>query len=209
MKIKVKDEYNLFKRKTFTFEEGLNVLVGENGSGKTTLCNEITEFLKANNIKFIKYDNYTESGSQSKINALINGHYDFASSIWNISEGQTHIANISQFVAKINKTIKSIGDYEKLFIIMDGIDSGVSINKLVEIRELFDIIMEDVIEMNVARNIHKEIYIIVTSNSFELVQNARCVYVKNSFTRTFGTYTAYKNFILKSANSDVEETDKG
>ena len=28
MKIKVKDEFNLFKRKTFTFEEGLNVLVG-------------------------------------------------------------------------------------------------------------------------------------------------------------------------------------
>lgn len=197
MEVLVTNKLNLFSTNKFEFKEGLNIIVGENGSGKSTLCKEITEFLNKNNIKFIKYDAYSESGCYSASNALLTGNYKESNILWNKSEGETGIFNLGNFVSKINKTIKAIDNYEKLFIILDAIDSGLSINRIVEIRELFDIIINDINEMNLSKNIHKEIYIVASSNTFELVQNARCIYVKNGKIKKFGTYSSFRNFILK------------
>ena len=42
-KIKVYDDFNLFKKHTFEFNEGLTCLIGKNGSGKSTLLRTIND----------------------------------------------------------------------------------------------------------------------------------------------------------------------
>ena len=41
LKVKVDDWYNLYKKHTFEFNEGITCLIGKNGSGKSTLLKEI------------------------------------------------------------------------------------------------------------------------------------------------------------------------
>lgn len=69
-KIKIhKDPYgtgiNLFSKDEITISTGINTLIGCNGSGKTTLLKSIEEYLKKEKIKYFKYSNYKDGGSNA------------------------------------------------------------------------------------------------------------------------------------------------
>ena len=55
--VKIFDEYNLYRKHTFEFNEGITCLVGRNGSGKSTLLKEIKEKLQEDGQKVAYYDN--------------------------------------------------------------------------------------------------------------------------------------------------------
>ena len=46
LKIKVYDDFDLYKKHTFEFNEGLTCLIGKNGSGKSTLLRTINDTIK-------------------------------------------------------------------------------------------------------------------------------------------------------------------
>lgn len=76
-------------------------------------------------------------------------------------------------------------------MLFDAIDSGLSIDNIVDIKEcLFNIILED--------TTGTDVYIIVSANTFEMCFNEQCLDVRTGKHREFKTYTSYKNFILKS-----------
>ena len=43
LEVKIYDDYNLYKKHTFEFNEGITCLIGKNGAGKSTLLKMIQE----------------------------------------------------------------------------------------------------------------------------------------------------------------------
>ena len=75
---------------------------------------------------------------------------------------------------------------------LDAIDSGMSVDNIVEIVSVFNMILED------AKSMGKEVYIIISANEFELCRNSPCFDVHAGKYRTFTDYEDYRKFILKS-----------
>ena len=77
---------------------------------------------------------------------------------------------------------------------MDGIDSGLSIDALDDIKnDLLKFIPE------VEKDNGMNVYMIVTANNFEFVQHEQCFDVVASSYKTFKTYSVYKKFIQDSS----------
>ena len=213
---------NLYKKKSITFYPGLTVLVGCNGIGKTTLLHNIADNLKENKIPFVTYDNLKDGGENAKGRAGFEGDYSFLATAAFSSEGENIVMNLGVLASKLRNFIVT-GEYKtyyskfvKLFkdeneededeittnerwILLDAIDSGFSVDNICEVKELFfSAIFED------AKNMGKEVYIIVSANEYELANGENCLDVVNGKYVKFKNYDEYKELILKSR----EEKDK-
>lgn len=90
------------------------------------------------------------------------------------SEGQrcydtlinNHAGNIGNYVAELqHKNLK------EGYIIIDGADSGVSIDLLLSLRYFFNLVLDDCTKSNI------DLYLIITSNSYELVYGYDCIWI--------------------------------
>ena len=70
------DDYDLYKKRSITINEGVTVLVGCNGSGKTTLLHQIKDQLKKDGIPFVSFDNLHDGGSRAISSAGFYGDLD-------------------------------------------------------------------------------------------------------------------------------------
>ena len=103
-----------------------------------------------------------------------------------------------QFLGTVLRSIKN----KKVIIFFDDCDAGTSIDMIADIKAVFKWIEQDCIKNNL------EYYIILTANSFELCKDYDCISVHNFTHKTFKTYNAYKNFVLKSRElKDKRETE--
>lgn len=78
------------------------------------------------------------------------------------------------------------------FLLLDAVDSGYSIDNVIELKELFKLILKDSEEHDV------HTYIIVSANEYELANSENCFDVANGKYITFANYEEYRKFILKS-----------
>lgn len=189
----IKDYYedgvNIFSKKYVTIEPGITVLVGCNGYGKTTLFSFIKEALNKDNIKFIHYNDRQEGGTSKIGSAIFYGDIAFASASFCSSEGERIILNLGQLTQKISSYIRGYKQDEH-WILLDAVDSGLSIDNVVELKDLFKAIIEDCKD--------SKVYIVVSANEYEMVNGEKCLDVYNCKYREFKTYNAYRNFILRS-----------
>ena len=87
------------------------------------------------------------------------------------------------------------------WILLDAIDSGLSVDNVVDVKELlFKTILE--------HNFGKEIYIVVSANEYELARNEKCFDVYNGKYIKINNYEEYRDFILKSKEEKNEREDK-
>lgn len=189
----IKDYYiegeNIFNKEIISFKPGITVLVGCNGYGKTTLLNIIENKLEKNKIKYMKYNNLTDGGYYAKDIALYNHDYELLSKLVISSEGENIYTNIGRFVKKIGEFITNTDD-DNIWILLDAIDSGLSIDNIIEIKEFFNYLINNEKDKN--------IYIIISANSYELTKNEQCFDVYNGKYLTFKDYEDYRDFILQS-----------
>lgn len=199
------------------FKEGLTVLVGCNGSGKTTLIENIESECKKEKIPCLKYDNFQSGGAKSISETLFNGDTGLGATLMCSSEGEGIIANIGSRSSKfreflkngyvndrhyrLSKMFKNINEKEedkivtnKRVFLFDACDSGMSIDNIIHIKKLFDIIIKDA-----KKSFNNEIYIIIACNSYELARDADCFNVMSGKYLRFKTYNGYRSFILKTA----------
>lgn len=191
--ITVYDDYNLFKKHTFSFNEGLNCLIGKNGSGKSTLLKEIKDVLSKDSIDVFYYANEDSEkrGLQgflesSNINKLIRNYQS--------SEGQNIYNNFSDVVPYIGDFVrKNIKKKSKeIFILIDGLDSGLSIDYICELKDFFiDLIIKDCIKIDIKP------YVILSANSFEFCKNVECIRVSDAKHFRFDTYEDFKKIYIK------------
>lgn len=211
------DDYDLYKKRSITINEGVTVLVGCNGSGKTTLLHQIKDQLKKDGIPFVSFDNLHDGGSRAISSAGFYGDFGFMGNLMTSSEGESIVLSISRLASTLRafiQTGESQTDRDRFsrgfakaiwgdeieekkevpnerWILLDAIDSGLSVDNVVDLKEcLFKTILED--------DFNGSIYIVVSANEYELCRGENCFDVYNGKYVKFSNYERYRNFILKS-----------
>lgn len=188
------EKTKLFLKPSITIEPGVTVLVGCNGAGKSTLLKMIKNAISDDNIPFVSFDNSIE-GHSAKASALASQNFIKASTLMCSSEGEQIIVNMNYFAQSIGDMVRTNTNAKELWILLDGIDSGLSISNIISLKEhLFNLVLDDVH----SKEPNKQIYFIVSANSYEMCYGYNCLDVQQCKYRTFKSYDAFKNFILKS-----------
>lgn len=200
MKFKISKNYytdcNLYDKSTIEIKDGLTIFVGCNGSGKSTLLRQIKDTLNDSNIPCLFYDYNISGRENAKSNSLFNNQVELFANLLMSSEGEELMQNLISFAGKIGDFVRNnVKEHDELFILLDGIDSGLSIDAMIDIKKfLFNNILKD------AKTYNKKIYIIITSNQYEFVKDQECFDVASCKYIKFNTYDEYSDFIIKSRN---------
>ena len=195
----IRNYYNekeyIYNKKNIEFEEGLTVLVGCNGSGKSTLLYQIKDLCEESNIPCYYFDNLTEGGSNAREKAGFYGDVDFLAKSLCSSEGENINLNITNCASKIGNFVRKNKNSKKLFILMDAVDSGLSVDYVIELKEdLFKVILQDTLIKGI------ETYIIVSANEYEMTRNEKCFLIPDMKYKTFKDYDEYRDFVIESRN---------
>lgn len=206
--------YPLYAKKNIEIKEGVTVLVGCNGIGKTTLLHQISEKLKNDKIPHIMFDNLTDGGSNSRQESLWKGDMAFLATSATSSEGENIVLDIGKLAKRLGDFVRTGEDKEEnplayifkrhfddadkkieipkeRWIILDAVDSGLSVDNVVELKEsLFDTIIK--------YNFGNKIYIVVSANEYEMARGEQCFDVYRGEYTELKDYDDYRKFILNS-----------
>lgn len=192
----------LYKKQHATFEPGLTVLIGCNGCGKTTLIKQIKREVQDKlKLPCVYYDNVNKGGKSSMSEALFFNDMSFAASMFSASEGEGIALNLQKVAAQIGYMFKSYSNSEEYWILLDAIDSGLSVDAVTDVKEyLFKTVFEEFTDKN--------IYIIVSANEYEMARGEKCYDTVNCRYVNVKTYERYRNIVLKSRNFKDERDRK-
>jgi len=187
--------YN-YKNKTVEFTPGLTVLTGCNGAGKTTLLKHIKLHCHKNDIPFKLIDNRTDGGSSAMQKALESSDIFLLATKVQSSEGENISLNMGTWAKEIGSFMTTHNKYSDTNIrvlAFDAIDSGLSIDNIIEIKEEF-------FKFVLAEEKDKEVYIIVSANSYEMARGENCFDVTTGKYTMFSDYEAYRKYIIDTRN---------
>ena len=214
----------LYKNSSIEINPGITVLIGCNGAGKSTLQHIMMNNLKEEHIDFLYFDNMLHGGRnmmdkldfEGKIDEILNRA--FASEGENIrmnicecakgigkyiSKGLTNdtekflsLASIFSDNDKVKKEVKT----KERWLFFDAIDSGYSIDNVLELKETFHMILDDFKDFN--------IYIVVTANEYEMCIDEPCFNVIDGKYVYPKSYDEYKKIILKTREYKDKEVAK-
>lgn len=198
------ENVDLFKKKAIVIKSGITVLVGCNGSGKTTLLKQIKENIKKRKEFIISFDNLKQGGQRSLEEQMGKGNFGFVAKYVQYSEGENIMLNMSNIITTLGDLVrnKKLNNKKELWLLFDAVDSGLSIDNIVDLKTVFDIIMTD------KRLKDKSIFIILTANSYEVARGERCYDVSNCKYINIKSYEEYRNIILESAKIKQERYEK-
>ena len=170
------------------FDEGVTVLVGCNGSGKSTIIGNIKRYCKKNNIDCVQFDNLQDGASQTKSKAGLYGDFTTMASLMNCSEGEGIKIAFGEFVKSLKQVVERQSDKKEKWILVDAIDSGLSIDNILEVKDFFDFLLHD-------KNPDIKVYIVVSSNAYEVANGEDCINVRTGKHIRFKDYEEYKQTI--------------
>lgn len=184
--------FKLYQSDKFTFDTGITVLVGCNGTGKTTLLRALQYQLKhlkeTESIYYKYYDNDMESCSLG-YNSL--DDFRLFGALATSSEGEKINLNIAEFVNNLFKDSDKYEDSKEIWILIDSVDSGMSIDNLVYMKTFFH-------SAFINKYPGKDIYVVVSTNSYETARGENCMDVRTAKHIKFEDYEEYRKFILNS-----------
>lgn len=227
IKIKVwRDPYdacfNTTEAEEIEFEEGLTILVGCNGAGKTTLLRNIEEYLNEQKIPGLYYNNRTDGDRSNMMYTALNIHenVNMVATLAQSSEGETINIGLGSLASTLKYFIKNgrkysrmnqflspeeqpkIPESNKRIILLDAIDSGFSIDNIIDLKKyLFNFVLED------AKKNGYEMYFIVSANTYELANHERCLDVMSGEYISFNNYEEFRQFILDSKEKKEKRLD--
>lgn len=205
--------FSTCRRKEIEINPGVTVLVGCNGAGKSTLLHNIRDEIKKENIPVFVYDNEKEGGSNSIAESAFYNDFSFVTTAAYSSEGENITLNLGKVALKLRNFLRTgeiKGDltsaFAKIFsnkedekivsnerwILLDAMDSGYSIDNVIEMKKFFQMIIDDAKKMRI------ELYIVVSSNEYELAHDSNCFDAMEGKYIRFNCYEDYKKFILRS-----------
>jgi predicted ATPase len=209
--------FSTTRPKEIEIKEGLTVLVGCNGAGKSTLLRNIRDFAMDEGIPYFYHDNERDGdrGNYMQV-ALMSNNIAGLIDTFSASEGEAisiQIYNIArqlhQFLVngdtdeskKKRRWVKIFDENftysnpstNKRIILLDAIDSGYSIDNVIELKEsLLKFVFED------AKSLNMELYVIISANEYEMACGEKCFDVNSGRYIELPTYDHYKNFIMMS-----------
>ena len=85
-----------------------------------------------------------------------------------------------------------VPDAKERWLLFDAVDSGFSVDNVIELKNFFKILIKDFEERGY------ELYIVVSANEFELAREEDCFDVMNGKYIRFAGYDDFRGFIIKS-----------
>lgn len=201
------DDRNIYTKTKAVFKQGITSLIGCNGIGKTTLIHQISRYLKTRGTPYFIYDNLSDDGGQKKALSMLNNallgrsesseddtltSIGKAINLWTASEGEKIGSAFISFITNLIKDINSNSGYGEYWILIDGLDSGLSYDIIYFIKNT---IFKSIIE-NIQKDMH--LYIICSSNSYEMAENTSCFSVYQMKYINVKNYAAFKKSVLRS-----------
>ena len=199
------DGYLLYEDPEFEFEPGVTCLVGCNGSGKTTLMDRMAHILKDEGVPFLShYDK--KAKDKIKGTAGIRGRREDFMNLMSInysSEGESisralgiMASGIGYFILTEHK------DDPEAWLFFDSLDSGLSIDAMDEVAQLFDTILS-------SKPGQMDIYLVMAVNSYEFARRWDCLDVQTGKKMRFDSYDGYSKFIFSTRERKEANLEKG
>lgn len=190
LNIHINDWHDIHAGFDLVLHSGYTPLVGPNGAGKTTLLSQLREYAHDHDIMVFEYSNLQDGGDSARQKYILGNDLAMLAAAAFSSEGEQIALNFSQAVSQIGGAVKKAkAEQRTLFILLDSLDSGASIDRLRELRSFFGLVHRDIGD--------SPIYLVVAVNAYELVKDARCIDVRSGCERSFGSYGAYAEFICR------------
>ena len=144
MRIKIDDDFGIHSGFFLNLKPGYTPLVGPNGAGKTTLLRQLREYANGHGIMVFDYSNLVHGGGSAMDKYLWSGNMELLAISATSSEGERIAMNFGQAVSRLGAAVREAKQQKKeLFILLDALDSGSSIDRIREIRSLFDLVAKD------------------------------------------------------------------
>ena len=198
------DNHIFFKKSEVEFEPGVTVLVGCNGYGKTTMLECIKAQCRTDDIFFIEFESVGDR-QRDRSAAGFYGDINFLASSFCSSEGEKITMSLGKFAGNLGSFVRNHSNVKTLVVTMDALDSGYSIDNVVEAKELlFKTVLEDCESKGI------ELYIFVTANAYELTIGERCFDPIKGEYISFDNYKQYREFVLDTRKAkDRRYSKKG
>lgn len=189
MRIKIEDWYKLHNGFKLNLEPGVTCFVGPNGAGKTTLLTQLKEYAKSNGFHLWEYSNFAD-GPHEDYRYLQTGQSKMFATAAFSSEGEKVAIHFAGRVGEMGNAIRTAAlAGEPIFVFLDALDSGASIDRAREVLSLFKTINDDI-------KSGTEAYILCAVNQYELTKDpVRCVDCRTGKDVSFNTYDEYAKFI--------------
>lgn len=183
------DHHKLYEKDRVSIAPGLTVLVGCNGSGKSTLLHLIEDSLRQQKRRVMRFDNMTQGGHNMIERQMMMGDTQRAGSMLISSEGERISQSVGFFVQTIGSAIRHDRPKE-LWVLMDAVGSGLSIDAIVEIKDFISFIRGQEPDIT--------FYFVISTNEYEFAFDSDCIDVTTFNHKKFTSYQIYKNYILRT-----------
>lgn len=195
------DDMRLYLRKEVEFYPGLTTLIGCNGSGKTTLMMLIKEELRHDkDILLLTYNDRSEGQSNLMEALAFRDDMSGVASMFMSSEGERIIRGVGYFARGIRKRIQKANPKE-IWILLDAVGSGLSIDGIQDIKDLAKAVIED--------NRGTDVYFVVSTNEYEFSIGADNIDVTTFKHVQFKNYEEYRKLILKTSEKKQRRYKNG
>ena len=186
------------------FFPGYTTLIGPNGSGKTTYLRQIQEFCRKHEYECLYFGATDDTDRYGKSNALLTGNISYLSGLICSSEGERIMQRTGALANRAGswyKEIKAKNYKGPTFILIDSIDSGMSLDKLYVFRRDF---VNFIIEFQKQQG-NSELYIICAVNDWELIHDSRQLNVCTNRYMSIKTYESFRNFVFRNSKEELED----
>ena len=192
MKVTLKDYYEEKEPVTAEIKPNqITVLVGRNGYGKSSFLKSLEEYTKQKKIPCLSWDDMNYGRENGKNRLTINGNMKQLAMMAFHSEGETIMSSFSYFFQRIRHTVQTTKK-KQIFLLVDQIDSGLDIHQINLIKNVFrDTIIPDIEKHGITA------FVVLTANSFEMVNNEDCLDPVTGKHHTFKTLAEYQTYIDK------------
>lgn len=181
----------VYKKAIQSFKPGISILVGCNGSGKSTAFSYIQDILEENDIPVFKYSNLTDGGNVAREHALFYGKLNLLAEQITSSEGENIVINIGTMAQKLGSFVERNKEKGEIWILLDAIDSGLSIDYIEEVKEfLHNQLIDKLTDI--------DLYILISTNNYELCIGEACYNVQDCQYTEIDSYETFKKIVKKT-----------
>lgn len=197
----------IYKKSKFWLKPGVTCLIGCNGSGKTTLFNSIYDIMQMNDgksdndktklsdVKYLRLNNYNHGPKELMQEAMFIGDMSTVISQAQSSEGEQIVGWLCKYVSSLGTNVRSLEKGSHLIVSFDAIDSGLSYDNIVDVRNhLFSPMLDDAKKRGI------NLYILVATNTYALCDDASYdkMFIHNFKHIKVNSYKSFVKYVIKS-----------
>ena len=187
----------IFRKAHIAVKPGLTVLIGCNGCGKTTFLEHVKQVLEKESITTVSFNNVSDGGSNSISRAGFYGDMEFMAKALCSSEGERIRLNIERIASMCGTAVRKLKKDPKakqeLWVLLDAVDSGFSIDNILELKkDLFEPMIADCREKGI------ELYILAAANEFEMARCEQCLDIQTGKYVSCNSYERYSSIIMRT-----------